>query len=74
MDTKAVYMLSNFLSDIHCKVFYITRKEKKEYEAVNCPALVKEYNNHTGVDIMDQKKNQLFSLIPDPSTNIITCE
>lgn len=57
MDNKAVFLLSNFLSETPYHTVKRRKKGSKEKEAVRSPDVVKEYNSHMGgVDLMDQKK------------------
>ena len=60
MDSKAVFMLSNFASAYPLQKVKRRQKGSKESQSVNCPHMVKLYNDHMGgVDIMDQKKNHI---------------
>ena len=57
MDNKAVHMLSNFLGTDPISQTHRKSKGTAEKVAINCPAVVREYNKHMGgVDLMDQKK------------------
>ena len=73
MDNKPVHMLSNFLSAFPLTQVTWRKKGSKDKLQVKCPAMVKQYNEHMGgVDIMDQKKWPISSIIAR-ATNI-TCD